>query len=445
MKDLLDVLSDLVNIDTTNDPRRGRKPTDEAVKYVRDTLESWDIEADVLESNGYYSLYGEIGKGSPVVMFLAHLDVVPATEDEWITDPFRLTVKEGRAYGRGSVDDKGNVAAIMFALKGLSKIKLKGKVLFAFTCDEEIGGSNGAKVIAEMLRDRGSLPRYLINADGSGMKPIIRRRKGFRAVVEAQERKTRIKGRRMRIEFEVRTPVIPTRHSAYFLPGVDTHPLLAASHFLRGNPECIAISIEGAFIKSNVIPSKVVLEYACPGGEEEIEADHGLTELVRSLVPIVRCPVPVERHSDYGVSINPNVYTKRNGKHVIEVDIRAMINDSEIIKEALDRAIKCSTCEVSLREVRTGPGKYLFTDPNSTLPRAAVEVLEELGIRAYPIEAAGSSDSRYFTPFDVECIDFGPIGGNVHGPNEWVDVQSLMLLPTFYKNLALRIMNTELK
>ncbi|MCD6158817.1 MAG: M20/M25/M40 family metallo-hydrolase, partial [Euryarchaeota archaeon] len=96
-------------------------------------------------------------------------------------------------------------------------------------------------------------------------------------------------------------------------------------------------------------------------------------------------------------------------------------------------------------EVRTGPGKYLFTDPNSTLPRAAVEVLEELGIRAYPIEAAGASDSRYFTPFDVECIDFGPIGGNVHGPNEWVDVQSLMLLPTFYKNLALRIMNTELK
>jgi len=49
-----------------------------------------------------------------------------------------LTVEGDKAYGRGSVDDKGNVASLMFALKELKEKPLNGKVLFAFTGDEEL-------------------------------------------------------------------------------------------------------------------------------------------------------------------------------------------------------------------------------------------------------------------------------------------------------------------
>ena len=443
MKNILDLLEELVSIDTTNDPVQGKKPNDNAPKLVRDVLDSWGIHSEIIESNGYYSVYGEIGKGRPVLMFLAHLDVVPAYPDEWNTDPFELIVKDDKAYGRGSTDDKGNVAAIMFALKELSKTIARGKVLFAFTCDEEIGGINGARVIAEKLRNENLLPKYLINGDGSGMRPIIRRRKGFKVIIESPEKRIKVRGRQLKIEFEVRTPVIPTRHSAYFMPGVDTHPMIAVSHFLRGNPEYTAVSIEGLFIKSNVIPPKVTLEYVDPNGDEEIEADYGLTELMKALVPLVRCPIPVKKHSDYGISIMPNVYMKRNGKHVLEIDIRAMTDDKNLIREALSRAISFISSIVSIRDIRTGPGKYLFTPPDAVLPQTAIEVLKDIGIKAEPVEAAGASDSRYFTPFGVECIDFGPIGGNIHGPNEWIDVKSLKVLPKFYAEVARRLIIIE--
>jgi len=66
------------------------------------------------------------------------------------------------------------------------------------------------------------------------------------------------KGKLEEQTFEIRTPVVETRHAAYFLPGVDTHPLIAASQFLR-ETDYEAVSLTGAFLKSNVVPGTVTL------------------------------------------------------------------------------------------------------------------------------------------------------------------------------------------
>ncbi len=233
---------------------------------------------------------------------MAHFDVVPVNREEWETDPFKLTVKGDRAYGRGgSADDKGNVASIMLALKELSKEELDGKVLFAFTGDEEIGGRM-AMHLAERLAQEGKLPEYMVNADGIGMKPIIRRRKGFGVTVSVPpSEKTKVKGTVKRETFRIRTPVVETRHAAYFLPGVDIHPLIAASHFLR-NREAFAVSLEGKFLKGNVVPGEVTLTYVVPGEGDEVEVDLGLTRLLKAVVPFVRAPIKAEKYSDYGGS-----------------------------------------------------------------------------------------------------------------------------------------------
>jgi len=73
-----------------------------------------------------------------------HYDVVPATGN-WKTSPFRPTVKNGRLYGRGAQDMKGNIACILFALKA---IKASGarplyNIQLSFTPDEETGGEAG--------------------------------------------------------------------------------------------------------------------------------------------------------------------------------------------------------------------------------------------------------------------------------------------------------------
>ncbi len=69
----------------------------------------------------------------------AHYDIVPAGQG-WKTDPFALTIKGDRAYGRGTSDDKGGIAASLYALEGA---KPKVNVLLAYTCDEEVGGEFG--------------------------------------------------------------------------------------------------------------------------------------------------------------------------------------------------------------------------------------------------------------------------------------------------------------
>jgi succinyl-diaminopimelate desuccinylase len=194
--DVVELLSELVRFDTTNDPAKGIKPPKDCPKFIMETLSSWGIEAELIEKGGYYAVCGEIGSGKPKLLFMAHFDVVPVNREEWETEPFELTIKGNRAYGRGSADDKGNVAAIMFALKELSKMEFEGKILFAFTGDEEIGGKI-AMHIAEKLKSENKLPEYMINADGIGMKPIIRRRKGFGVTISVPSEKVRVRGRKL--------------------------------------------------------------------------------------------------------------------------------------------------------------------------------------------------------------------------------------------------------
>lgn len=435
--DVVELLSELVKFDTTNDPTKGIRPSKECPRFILDTLYSWGIEAELIEKGGYYAVYGEIGEGNPKILFMAHFDVVPVNREEWETEPFELTIRGNRAYGRGSADDKGNVASIMLALRELSKMNLKGKVLFAFTGDEEIGGAL-AMHIAEKLKSENDLPEYMINADGIGMKPIIRRRKGFGVTISVPSEKVKLRGTLRERKFKVSTPILETRHAAYFLPGVDTHPMIALSHFLRSS-NVLAISLEGKFIKGNVVPSEVIFKYLEPGEGDEIEVDMGLTRLLRAIVPLVRAPIKAEKYSDYGVSITPNLYSFNEGKHVLRLDIRAMSYSPEDIEQTIDEVVAFNIPNAEITVRSNEKAGYLFTHPEDEIVRAMLETLEKFGEKVEPIEGPGAADSRFFTPYGVKAIDFGPKGGNIHGPNEYVDLDSLKLLPEVYKEVALRL------
>lgn len=435
---ILELLSQLVAFETVNDPAKGIKPSKDCPEFIMDELSSWGIESELIERDGYYAVYGEIGAGEPRLLFMAHFDVVPVNPEEWDTDPFRLTVKGDRAYGRGSADDKGNVASIMLALKELLSDELNGKILFAFTGDEEIGGRM-AMHIAEKLSEEGKLPEYMINADGIGMKPIIRRRKGFGVTVSVPEEKLRIRGRMEEKTFRISTPVVETRHAAYFLPGVDTHPMIAASHFLR-NSGALAVFLEGRFLKGNVVPGEVTLRYVEPGEGGEVEADLGLTRLLKAIVPLVRAPIKPEKYSDYGVSITPNLYSLKDGKHVLRIDVRAMSKSGEEIERVMREVAEFNLPGAELTVRTNEKAGYLFTHPEEVVVKAMLEVLEDFGEKVEAVEGSGAADSRFFTPYGVKAIDFGPKGGNIHGPNEYVEINSLRKMPLLYREVALRLL-----
>jgi len=436
---VLDILSRLVSFKTVNDPARGERPGRECPEFIRDTLASWGVEARGDEVNGYYTVHGARGGGRPRVLLMAHWDVVPVNESEWTRPPFRMTSEAGRVYGRGGADDKGNVASLMLALRRRAEEGVGG-VYFAFTGDEEIGGENGAGWLSRMLEERGAMPDYLVNADGTGHLVIVRRRNAFGAWVEVPAERATVEGARLRAAFKAHTPVYETRHAAYIMPLVDTHPLVAASHYLRTAGRGLAVaSVRGSFVKGNVVPGSVELELVDPsepGGP--VEVDEGLARLLRAVVPLVRAPVKPSMYSDYGVGITPNMLEERGGVWRLYLDVRAMESDPAPVCSAIEEVASNALPEA---RVRCGGGRgYLYTSPDARIVREAAAAAGEAGIRLAGVgEAAGASDSRYFSPKGVEAIDFGPVGGNVHGPDEWALADSLARLPAFYASLAARL------
>ena len=94
----------------------------------------------------------------PIVL-MAHQDVVPVnfgTLEDWEGAPFAGEIIDGVIYGRGALDDKGSLVAIMEACEALIKSGFKPKrtVFLMFGHDEEVSGS-GAETMVELLYDRG--------------------------------------------------------------------------------------------------------------------------------------------------------------------------------------------------------------------------------------------------------------------------------------------------
>jgi len=82
------------------------------------------------------------------VLLCAHLDVVPAKEEDgWDVPPFEGRVQDEFIWGRGAIDDKHMVFAILEAAEHLLKREYRPKrtIYFGFGHDEEIGGVNGAQ------------------------------------------------------------------------------------------------------------------------------------------------------------------------------------------------------------------------------------------------------------------------------------------------------------
>lgn len=120
--------------------------------------------------NNYSLLYTWAGKNKNLkpVLFVAHIDVVPveeATKDQWTYEPFSGKIAEGYIWGRGTLDNKGNLLAIMEAVESLlaAGFTPTRTVYIVSGHDEERGGAKGALAIAGFLKARGVALDYVID------------------------------------------------------------------------------------------------------------------------------------------------------------------------------------------------------------------------------------------------------------------------------------------
>ena len=419
--DLVDVLAKLVSFDTRNEGP-ATKPGKECAEYINSILSENGFRTELLEEDGYYTAFGRRGQGAFKVLFLAHYDIVPFGEG-WKTDPLLLKVEQDKAYGRGTCDDKGNIASLLLLAEKLATSDLPCNVMIAATGDEEIGGRNGAKMLKDWLIKHGLFPNYIVVADGINQQIIHRRRNMFPTYIKVKENLSKLKGNQETIRFTTESYGTDSRHSAYMRPGVDRHAMLTASKYLDQNPESVVIDVRGGFVKSNVVPSWVEMDVIHPDTSgKEMTYDENLTRLMQLLLPISQAAFPT-KHSDKGKIISPNLLSKEGDLWTLYCDIRAMTNDGDTVKKSIEDAVRDHLELFSLKVV-TGAG-YVESNPNSRLIKAMRWALEKEGVAYKLIEGFGGSDSRYFAGQGSDLFDFGPEGDNLHGANEWVSLSSI--------------------
>lgn len=124
------------NLNDTENPFE--KNCSDVLNYVLELGKSMGFKVKNINN---FCGYIEFGEGEELVGITGHLDVVPANqEDGWTTPPFEPNIRDGKLFGRGSIDDKGPVVAALYAMKAVfENTKVNKRVRLILGLNEEKG------------------------------------------------------------------------------------------------------------------------------------------------------------------------------------------------------------------------------------------------------------------------------------------------------------------
>jgi succinyl-diaminopimelate desuccinylase len=146
--------------------RRSVTPEDGGCQaLVAGRLAALDFRAETIASNGVTNLWLRRGTASPVFVFAGHTDVVPTGPlEQWRSDPFTPTVRDGVLYGRGASDMKSSVAAFVVAAEEFVQTHPDhhGSIALLLTSDEEGPATDGTVKVVDALRTRDERIDYCV-------------------------------------------------------------------------------------------------------------------------------------------------------------------------------------------------------------------------------------------------------------------------------------------
>ena len=170
------MLSELIFFDTTSS-----KSNMNLINYVEDYLLSFGIKSQIIKDphEEKANLHAIVGpEDISGIMLSGHTDVVPVKGQNWSTDPFQMTEKDGKLYGRGSCDMKGFIACVLAKVPEFVNADLKEPIHLAFSYDEETG-CTGVHSLVDVVRDLTVKPRACIVGEPTSMK-VVNSHKGIR-------------------------------------------------------------------------------------------------------------------------------------------------------------------------------------------------------------------------------------------------------------------------
>lgn len=415
---------DLVRIPTLNygsRPDTGNETP--ACELIRDKLKADGIDSDIYESaptrgNLVARIKGpEDGKR---LLLMSHSDVVPV-EDEtlWEHPPFSGTIDKGRVYGRGASDDKGDVVAHGMAMILLKRagISLGGELIYMVNADEESGGRWGAGWMADNHADKIRCDFCINEGGGSPTKtpsgvifPICTGEKGR---LEAKITKMGRSGHASR-PWATPNPV-PTL--AQVIDQIAAYePEIDASHpYFR--EMLAALGIDRQPNAENI--DRIADELTAMGHQAL-----GITFKAASRMTITPTML------DAGVKSN----SIPDRAHLV-CDVRTLPGqDDNYLRQELEHLCEGHGVEIDI-DYTSVPNATPSGTPFMELCRQSLAMaLGSDDFKLVPGLTVGFTDSRFIRPLGAQVYGFNPnhpdadtLHSGVHGNNEFLEIDSLML------------------
>lgn len=353
-----------------------------AAEYLGKRMREFGLEVELqqLEPDRAQVIGRIKGSGTGHLVYTGHLDVVPPGSQEWSHDPFAADLVDGTIYGRGSVDMKGGVAAIVAAAAALQVAGFKpaADYIIAATAGEE-AGMFGAAAMVERRSLEGS--RYLVVAEPTGLDLYI----GEKGVLWVE---LRALGRTAHGSMPW-LGVNAIGFVARLIPWLEEYPFPFHESSLLGKPSLSVNVIEGGD-KVNVVPDlcRVELDLRTVPGQ-----DH--QALLRRLRTVA---------GDIASHFNENLH----------VELR-VLNDKPAIE----------------------------TDPGDPLIDAVFHTIHSVCGRKPEIAGVSyGTDAAYLAPgFGIPMVICGPGStGLLHQTDEHVEVDELVQAAEIYAALAQRLL-----
>ena len=364
--------------------RRSVTPDDAGcIDLIAGLLEPLGFRCERVSRNGVDNLWARRGTTAPLVCFAGHTDVVPTGPlNQWQSDPFTPTIRDGVLYGRGASDMKSSLAAFVVAITDFVKAypEHPGSIAVLFTSDEEGPAIDGTVQVVEALARRGERLDYCIVGEPTSVNRLGDMIKN---------------GRRGSLSAELVVKGVQG-HVAY--PHLARNPVhevaaaiaeLAQTEWDRGNeyfpPTTWQISnINSGTGANNVIPGTAAIK-----SNFRFSTASTVESLQTRFIGIL------DKHGvDYEVEwrYDGRPYLTRRGDLV----------------DAVARAIKKVT-----------------------------------GIDTELSTTGGTSDGRFIADLCPQVIELGPTNATIHKINECIRVEELQALPQIYCEILVNLLNRE--
>lgn len=366
------------------------------------------------------------------ILLMGHYDVVPIDStdlDGWNYGPFSGEVAEGYLWGRGTLDNKNNVMALLETAEYMLSVDYRPNrgIYFLFGHDEEIGGTYGAKAVADYFREHNISLDFVLDEGGIVINDSLFVDSAAAMIGIAE------KGY-ISLELVARTA---GGHSSQPPDELAVHELSRAITALVENqfPARIDGAVEKLF---DSVADLMNLPFRI------IYGNRWATEgLMTSMMSNNATTAPMVR-----TTIAPTMLRAGVKDNVLPIEARAVINfrilpgeTFETVKEHVERAIDNEL--ITIREygsirILPSPVSSVESDSYQKLSRAIMDHFRDIYITPYLV--TGATDSRYFTDFTDQVyrfsanrVDMNDLG-SVHGTNERINADSYTSSIDFYNH-----------